>query len=146
MWHPSRRPGTWCALAISPTRTTWSRLTVEDLARAAGLSRGALQPGVRRAFGESPHVYLLTRRLERPRRCCLGEHRSSVATSASPFGLDSIGSFTTSFTRMFGRSPMAYRAASRRRPDRALIPACVLRGLRPPATPTFRETGSSPAE
>ena len=40
-------------------------LGVDDLARAAGLSRAHFSREFRRAFGESPHAYLLTRRLER---------------------------------------------------------------------------------
>ena len=39
-------------------------LDVATLARRASLA-GALQPRVPRVFGESPHQYLLTRRLER---------------------------------------------------------------------------------
>jgi len=40
-------------------------LGVDDLARAAGLSRAHFSREFRRAFGEPPHAYLLTRRLER---------------------------------------------------------------------------------
>jgi len=40
-------------------------LGVDELARAAGLSRAHFSREFRRAFGESPHAYLLTRRLER---------------------------------------------------------------------------------
>ena len=40
-------------------------LGVDDLAAAAGLSRAHFSREFRRAFGESPHAYLLTRRLER---------------------------------------------------------------------------------
>src|SRR5437868_2405283 len=40
-------------------------LEVSDLARAAGLSCAHFSREFRRAFGESPHAYLLTRRLER---------------------------------------------------------------------------------
>jgi hypothetical protein len=40
-------------------------LDVDDMARAAGLSRAHFSREFRRAFGESPHAYLLTRRLER---------------------------------------------------------------------------------
>ena len=40
-------------------------LDVDDLAAAAGLSRAHFSREFRRAFGESPHAYLLTRRLER---------------------------------------------------------------------------------
>ena len=40
-------------------------LSVGDLAAAAGLSRAHFSREFRRAFGETPHAYLLTRRLER---------------------------------------------------------------------------------
>jgi AraC-like DNA-binding protein len=40
-------------------------LDVDDLAAAAGLSRAHFSREFRRTFGESPHAYLLTRRLER---------------------------------------------------------------------------------
>src|SRR3989442_2295324 len=101
-------------------------LGVDDLAGAAGLSRAHFSREFRRAFGESPHVYLLTRRLERAASMLRSTDRS-VADICIAVGLDSIGSFTTSFTRMFGRSPTAYRAAFPPAADRGLIPACVLR-------------------
>ena len=41
------------------------RVEVEDMAGAAGLSKAHFSREFRRAFGESPHHYLLTRRLER---------------------------------------------------------------------------------
>ena len=40
-------------------------LGVDDLARAAGFSRAHFSREFRRTFGEAPHSYLLTRRLER---------------------------------------------------------------------------------
>jgi AraC-like DNA-binding protein len=115
-------------------------LTVEDLARAAGLSRAHFSREFRRAFGESPHVYLLTRRLERAASMLRGTDRS-VADISIAVGLDSVGSFTTSFSRMFGRSPTAYRVAFPPAADRALIPACVLRAYGRPQHRTFREDG-----
>lgn len=85
------------------------RLTVDDLARAAGLSKAHFSQEFRRAFGESPHAYLLTRRLERAASMLRMTDRN-VADICVAVGLQSIGSFTTSFTRMFGVSPTAYRA------------------------------------
>jgi AraC-like DNA-binding protein len=50
-----------------------------------------------------------------------------------------VGSFTTSFTRTFGRSPTAYRAAYPPAATRALVPECVLRFYGRPQHSTFRE-------
>jgi AraC-like DNA-binding protein len=117
-------------------------LTVDDMARAAGLSRAHFSREFRRAFGESPHVYLLTRRLERA-AALLRSTDQTVADICIAVGLDSIGSFTTSFSRMFGRTPTAYRAAFAPAADRALIPACVLRAYGRPQHRTFREDAAA---
>src|ERR1700735_959988 len=82
---------------------------VEDMARAAGLSKAHFSREFRRAFGESPHSYLLTRRLERAAALLRGTDHSG-AEICLDVGLTSVGSFTTSFTRIYGCSPTAYRA------------------------------------
>src|SRR5690349_25043044 len=83
-------------------------LGVDDLARAAGLSKAHFAREFRRAFGESPHGYLLTRRLERAAALLRNTDRS-VADICLSVGWQSIGSFTTSFTRTYGVSPTTYR-------------------------------------
>ena len=100
-------------------------LDVSDLAREAGLSRAHFSAEFRRAFGESPHVYLLTRRLERA-AALLRTTDHSVADICMSVGLSSVGSFTTSFRRMFGLSPTAYRASHPPASLLARIPACVV--------------------
>jgi AraC-like DNA-binding protein len=114
------------------------RLDVDDLARAAGLSRAHFSRQFRRAFGTSPHVYLLTRRLERAAALLRVTDRS-VADVCFSVGLQSVGSFTTSFTRTFGISPTAYRARFPPAGDYALVPACVVRLYARPQRSTFRE-------
>ena len=113
-------------------------LDVDDLAGAAGLSRAHFSREFRRAFGESPHAYLLTRRLERAAALLRGTDRS-VAEICFAVGLRSVGSFTTSFTRTYGTSPTAYRAAYPPAAARAIVPACVLRVYGRPQRRTFRE-------
>src|SRR3954463_6000968 len=81
-------------------------LGVDDLAGAAGLSRAHCSREFRRAFGESPHGYLLTRRLERPAALLRTTDRSVLDICLS-VGLQSLGSFTSSFTRTYGMSPTA---------------------------------------
>jgi AraC-like DNA-binding protein len=119
-------------------------LTVDDMARAAGLSRAHFSREFRRAFGDSPHAYLLTRRLERAASLLRSTDRS-VAEICFDVGLQSVGSFTTSFTRTYGVSPTAYRAAYPPAADRALIPACVLRAYGRPQHRTFREDRAAAA-
>src|SRR5690349_25137105 len=101
-------------------------LDVDDLAGAAGLSRAHFSREFRRAFGESRHAYLLTRRLERAAALLRTTDRS-VADVCLSVGLRSIGSFTTSFTRSFGLSPTAYRAQHPPAARSALVPGCVVR-------------------
>ncbi len=113
-------------------------LGVEDLAHAAGLSRAHFSREFRRAFGESPHAYLLTRRLERAAALLRGTDRS-VADICFSVGLQSVGSFTTSFTRTYGVSPTAYRASYVPAAQHAQVPTCVLRAYGRPQHRTFRE-------
>lgn len=112
-------------------------LTVGDLAREAGFSRAHFSREFRRAFGEPPHTYLLTRRLERA-AALLRNTDHSVADICFATGLESVGSFTTTFTRTYGMSPTAYRAAFPPAADSALIPTCVLRAYGRPRNRTFR--------
>jgi AraC-like DNA-binding protein len=113
-------------------------LGVDDLAGAAGLSRAHFSREFRRVFGESPHAYLLTRRLERAAALLRTTDRS-VADICFSVGLRSVGSFTTSFTRSYGMPPTAYRAEYPPASEHALIPTCVLRVYGRPQHRTFRE-------
>jgi AraC-like DNA-binding protein len=118
-------------------------LDVDDLAGAAGLSRAHFSREFRRAFGESPHAYLLTRRLERAAALLRNTDRG-VAEICFDVGLQSVGSFTTSFTRTYGVSPTAYRAAYPPAAHHAQVPTCLLRAYGRPQRSTFRED-SAPA-
>jgi AraC-like DNA-binding protein len=113
-------------------------LGVDDLASAAGLSRAHFSREFRRAFGEPPHAFLLTRRLERA-ATLLRNTDNSVAEICLAVGLQSIGSFTTSFTRTYGQSPTAYRASYPPASHMARVPACVVRLHTRPQHRTFRE-------
>lgn len=120
----------------------FERLDVDDLARAAGLSRAHFSREFKRAFGESPHGYLLTRRLERAAALLRNTDRS-VADICFSVGLSSVGSFTTSFTRTFGVSPTLYRATFPPASLQAKVPMCVLRVYGRPQRSTFREDSAA---
>ncbi len=113
-------------------------LTVADLAQAARLSPAHFSREFRRAFGESPHAYLLTRRLERA-ATLLARTDRTVADVCTAVGLSSVGSFTTTFTRLYGTSPSAYRASLPPASAYAVVPACVARAYGRPRNRTFGE-------
>ncbi len=118
-------------------------LTVADLAGAARLSPAHFSREFRKAFGESPHQYLLSRRLERA-ASLLRSTDWTVARVCVSVGLSSVGSFTVSFGRMFGMPPTAYRAAHPPAAGLARVPACVVRSWGRPQVRTFREDGRPP--
>jgi AraC-like DNA-binding protein len=115
------------------------RLDVEDMAGAAGLSKAHFSREFRRAFGESPHHYLLTRRLERA-AALLRMTDWSVAEVCLEVGLQSIGSFTTSFKRAYGLTPTEYRASQPPAATFAKVPSCVLRTYLRPTSARFKKT------
>lgn len=115
-------------------------LTVADLARAARLSPAHFSREFRRTFGESPHQYLLTRRLERAAALLRNTDRPVIEICFA-VGLRSLGSFTTSFQRVYGRPPGAYRSSFPPAARLIRIPGCVARGYGRPQNRTFREVG-----
>ncbi|MGH3019838.1 MAG: helix-turn-helix domain-containing protein [Gaiellaceae bacterium] len=116
------------------------QLDVPALARAAHLSQAHFSREFRRAFGEAPHQYLLTRRMERAAALLRNTDRT-VADICLMVGLRSVGSFTTRFGRIFGLSPTAYRASHTPAVARARIPTCVLQAYARPQSSTFAEDG-----
>ncbi len=113
-------------------------VTVADMARAAGLSAAHFSREFARTFGETPHRYLLTRRLERAALLLRTTDRR-VADVCFLVGLGSVGSFTTSFRRMFGMTPMQYRQRFPPASSRAVVPSCIVRFYGRPQNRTFRE-------
>lgn len=119
-------------------------LAVADLAAAAGLSPAHFSRRFKAAFGESPHQYLLTRRLERA-SALLRATDWSVAAICFAVGAQSLGSFTASFHRVFGLTPVAYRAAYPPAESHLRIPRCVALAYGRPQNRTFREDKAAPA-
>jgi AraC-like DNA-binding protein len=113
-------------------------LTVADMAAAAGLSRAHFSREFKRAFGESPHQYVLTRRLERA-AALLRVTDWPVADVCYAVGAGSLGSFTASFGRVFGCSPTAYRRSWPPAARLVRIPQCVAMAYARPKNRTFRE-------
>jgi AraC-like DNA-binding protein len=111
---------------------------VEEMARAAGLSRAHFSREFKQAFRVSPHAYLLTRRLERAATLLRTTDRTVIEICLD-VGLQSVGSFTTSFKHTYGKTPAQYRAAFPPAAAFAIVPGCVVRAYGRPQHRTFRE-------
>jgi transcriptional regulator GlxA family with amidase domain len=83
-------------------------LDVEALARGANMSAGHLSREFRRAYGESPYGYLMTRRIERA-MALLRRGDLSVTEVCFAVGCSSLGTFSTRFTELVGQPPSVYR-------------------------------------
>jgi AraC-like DNA-binding protein len=98
-------------------------LDVEALARGVHLSAGHLSREFRRAFGESPYSYLMTRRVERA-MALLRRGDLTVTEVCFAVGCSSLGTFSTRFTELVGVPPSVFR---REAAGTAALPSCVVK-------------------
>ena len=104
-------------------------LDVEALARDAHMSAGHFSREFRRAYGESPYGYLMTRRIERA-MALLRRGDLSVTEVCFAVGCSSLGTFSTRFTELVGVPPSAYRRRAAR--GTAEMPSCVAKQVTRP--------------
>jgi AraC-like DNA-binding protein len=104
-------------------------LDVEALARGVHMSAGHLSREFRRAYGESPYSYLMTRRIERA-MALLRRGDMSVTEVCFAVGAASLGTFSTRFTELVGMPPSVYR--QRAAQGTAGLPACVVKQVTRP--------------
>jgi AraC-like DNA-binding protein len=83
-------------------------LDVDALARDALMSPGHFSRAFRKAYGESPYSYLMTRRIERAMALLRGGELS-VTEVCFAVGCSSLGTFSTRFTELVGVPPSVYR-------------------------------------
>src|SRR3546814_9605906 len=86
------------------------------------MSAGHLSRQFRRAYGESPYSYLMTRRIERA-MALLRRGDLSVTEVCFAVGCSSLGTFSTRFSELVGMPPSLYR--ERAAGALAAIPACT---------------------
>jgi transcriptional regulator GlxA family with amidase domain len=104
-------------------------LDVEALARGVHMSAGHLSREFRRAYGESPYAYLMTRRIERA-MALLRQGDLSVTEVCFAVGCSSLGTFSTRFTELVGVPPSTYRQQSSGATSG--IPPCVAKQVTRP--------------
>ena|GEM_PF-377104 len=96
-------------------------LDVSVMSRSALMSTAHFSRKFRAAYGETPHSYLMTRRIERAK--ALLRQGASVTDSCVAVGCTSLGSFSSRFTEIVGVTPSKYRACDHR--DLEVVPSCV---------------------
>ena len=104
-------------------------LDVEALARGAHMSAGHLSREFRRAYGESPYAYLMTRRIERA-MALLRRGDTSVTEVCFAVGCQSLGTFSTRFAELVGMPPSTYRRLAAQATEG--IPSCVAKQVTRP--------------
>ncbi|MFD1145678.1 helix-turn-helix transcriptional regulator [Saccharothrix hoggarensis] len=114
-------------------------LDVEALARGVNMSAGHLSRQFRRAYGESPYSYLMTRRIERA-MALLRQGDLSVTEVCFKVGCSSLGTFSTRFTELVGVPPSVYRREAAR--ATAGMPSCVVKQV---TRPIRNREASSPS-
>jgi AraC-like DNA-binding protein len=116
-----------------------SDLDVPALARSAHVSEAHFSRSFRAAFGQTPHRYLLSRRMERA-KALLRRDDLSVTDVCLAVGFSSLGSFSTQFRRFVGTSPTAYREHGAH-DGLARVPGCLVKRFTRPAAPEPRSAG-----
>ena len=106
-----------------------SALDVATMARASLMSTAHFARQFRAAYGETPHAYLMTRRIERA-QALLRIGDLSVTEVCLAVGCQSLGSFSARFTELVGETPTRYRARCH---DLLVdVPGCIAKELTRP--------------
>ena len=104
-------------------------LDVEALAKGVHLSAGHLSREFKKAYGDSPYSYLMTRRIERA-MALLRKGDLSVTDVCFAVGCQSLGTFSTRFTELVGVPPSVYMRESS--PTAVAMPSCVAKQVTRP--------------
>ncbi len=104
-------------------------LDVEAMARGVHMSAGHLSREFKKAYGESPYQYLMTRRIERA-MTLLRRGDLSVTDVCFAVGCSSLGTFSTRFAELVGVPPSVYRQEAER--TMAGVPSCVVKQVTRP--------------
>ncbi|MEI7899957.1 MAG: AraC family transcriptional regulator [bacterium] len=87
-------------------------LSIDELARAAHLSRGYFMSRFKATFGLSPHQYQLLKRIEKARQRLVNTS-DTISQISSDLGFSDAFHFSRLFKKMTGRSPRDYRKSHR---------------------------------
>ncbi len=98
-------------------------LSIDDIAKAAAMSRFHFVRQFKALFGETPVQHRTNARLDEARQRLIYSD-ASITDVCMSVGFSSLGSFSTLFSRRFGRSPSRFREELAASPDR-VFPDCL---------------------
>jgi AraC-like DNA-binding protein len=127
---PSRRQDEVALQALRRARDHIDRdygsaIRVSSMATLAGYTSSRFIRAFQRSFGATPGQYLGRRRIERAREL-LRTSDLTVTEICLRVGFSSLGSFSSSFTRLVGLSPTRYRQQAAARGGAQPIPGCFV--------------------
>jgi AraC-like DNA-binding protein len=99
-------------------------ITIVALSREVALSPYYLIRAFKHVYKQTPHQYLVGRRIAKAKNL-LRNSALSVTEICAAVGFESLGSFSTLFRKVAGVSPSAYRVSSRPTHTPTYIPLCV---------------------
>lgn len=124
-------------------------IDLDLLAKQACFSRYHFIRLFRHAFGVTPHQYLMRVRVEKAKEMLIMQ-KFNVTEVCFEVGFESLGSFSSLFKRISGRTPLDYRAGIYRPIPKSLtwpklfVPYCLVsRFSSPPENSNIREAASS---
>lgn len=101
-------------------------LDLDQISEKACFSRYHFLRLFRQAFNKTPHQYLIERRIERAKELLTSEDLR-VTDVCFEVGFQSLGSFSTLFSKYVGHAPVIYREKSRARElAKRKVPGCFL--------------------
>ncbi|WP_211262231.1 helix-turn-helix domain-containing protein [Nitriliruptor alkaliphilus] len=109
-------------------------LDLDALAREAGFSRYHFARTFKAAFGETPRDYLTRRRVERAKHL-LTNANLTVTEVCHLVGFASLGSFSSRFTEIVGRSPSVYQRDQAELGGPPAVPGCYVMAWARPELP-----------
>lgn len=101
-----------------------SAITIQYVSREVALSPYHFIRLFGRAYKQTPHQYLIQRRINRAKEL-LRSSDLSITDICFEVGFESLGSFSTLFRKTTGLSPSEYRKNSTQQAQSAYIPLCV---------------------
>jgi AraC-like DNA-binding protein len=105
-------------------------ITIEQLSDEVALSPYYLIRLFRRIYKQTPHQYLIQLRIARAKELLINSDLS-ITEICVDVGFESLGSFSTLFSKIVGVSPSTYRRSTQTIRKSVYIPlcACLLHGI-----------------